>query len=83
MIGSIVPPFFQVETLHPLVLFVRRNTLQVGFQTFVDHFCLDIILGVIGCAHVQLGALQFKQLLPKCVGESWVPIKDNGNGHAM
>jgi hypothetical protein len=52
------------------MLFVQRKTPQIGFQTFVDHFGLVVRLGMMGCAHVQLGALQFQQLLPKKFGES-------------
>jgi hypothetical protein len=65
------------------VLFIRSKTSHVIFQTFVDHFHLVVGIRVIGDAHVHLGALQFKQLLPKCVGEIQVMIRNKKGGHAM
>jgi hypothetical protein len=65
------------------VLFVKRKKLQVGFQTFFDHFCLVVRLWVIGGAHVSLGSVQFKKRFTKYAGEIWITIRHNRGGHAM
>jgi hypothetical protein len=65
------------------MLFFRRKTPQICFQTLVDNFHLTISLGMISCAEMQLGALELKQFLPKIACEIWVTIRNNRVRHAM
>jgi hypothetical protein len=61
----------------------RCKTPQIGFQTLVENFSLDISLGLIGGVEMQLGALEMKQFLPKIAGKSGISVRDNRMRHAM
>lgn len=60
-----------------------RKTPQVGFHALIDSLRLAIYMGMIGRAHMKLGADILEQFLPKVTGEDSVTIRDDGPWEAM
>jgi hypothetical protein len=52
------------------------KTTNVTLDGLVDSLSLAVRLGVVSCAHAQLGASGFENSLPELTRKNWVTIRD-------
>ena len=56
---------------------------KVLFDYVIHHLSLAICLRVVGSAHLERGAIEFEQFLPKFADEEEIAIRDEASGHAV
>jgi len=63
--ACIVPKFWLIQPLFPLLQTGVKKSTQKGFQTLIHALSLPIELRVICGAQMKLNASQLEQLMPK------------------
>ena len=56
---------------------------QVLLQYVIQNLGLSITLGMIHCAHAQLSAIDFKELLPETAHKNWVSVENQAFWKSM
>lgn len=83
MPSGIITPLCPWKPLHPLLGFCQTEALQVALEATIEHLTLSVGLRMVSRAHLQLGALQFEEVLPKMIYEDNISIRDNGLKHTV
>ena len=60
-----------------------HKNLQVLLQYAIQNLDLSVTLGMIRCAHAQLSAIDFKELLPETTHENWVSVRNQAFWKSM
>lgn len=79
----IIPILTKRQPFAPLLGISTNKATQVALNLLVHSLSLTVRLWVVRRTHLQLNTSTLENLLPEVASENLIPIRDQGQRHAM